>query len=159
MRARSLGLLVALAGAAIACSTEPGAPSAGATKATAAASSRPAGVRLGEPVVAAEVALASVAKDPRAFAGRTLATSGTVSAVCQNMGCWMEIKDSASQAHIRMHGHSFFVPKTASGRHARVQATVVPADDATECAESPRDPNAAAGLAKVELDATGVELD
>ena len=38
------------------------------------------------------------------------------------------------QAHVRMHGHNFFVPKTASGHVARVQATLVKGSD-EECAE------------------------
>src|SRR4051794_33636262 len=72
------------------------------------------------------VALADVAKNPGAFKGRTITTTGTVTAVCQNMGCWMEIKDEKSQAHIKMAGHNFFVPKTASGHKAKVQAKLVP---------------------------------
>jgi hypothetical protein len=142
-----------------ACSPEPAKP---AEPSAPPPSSKPAPapiVSLGEPVSAASVALSEIAKDPRAFQGRPLATSGTVTAVCQNMGCWMEIRDEASNAHIRMHGHAFFVPKGASGRHARVQATIVPADDAKECDESPAKGGPANGLARVELDATGVELD
>jgi hypothetical protein len=82
-----------------------------------------------------------------------------VTAVCQEMGCWMEIKDDSGQAHIRMHGHSFFVPKTAPGHHARVQATLVPTKESeTECTEEAAKQMGHA-VAKVELDATGVELD
>ncbi|HEY8040607.1 MAG TPA: DUF4920 domain-containing protein, partial [Polyangiaceae bacterium] len=85
-----------------------------------------------------------------------VATTGKVTAVCQEMGCWMEIRDESGQAHVRMHGHTFFVPKTASGHLARVQATVVKGA-AQECdEEGPATGNA---LTKVELDATGVELD
>jgi hypothetical protein len=119
---------------------------------------RPVSITFGEPVRAAAVALSDIAKNPRAFEGRTLATSGTVTAVCQNMGCWMEIRDEAGNAHVRMHGHSFFIPKTASGRPARVQATVVPVQDAKSCEDNPS-PGSVKGLARVELDATGVELD
>jgi hypothetical protein len=114
---------------------------------------------LGDPISAASVALSDIAKSPRSYEGHPLATRGTVTAVCQNMGCWMEIQDELGQAHIRMHGHSFFIPKSASGRHARVQATVVPSEDAKECEESPSPADPAKGLARVELDATGVELD
>ena len=46
---------------------------------------------------------------------------GKVTAVCQNRGCWMEIGDETKRAHIKMAGHSFFVPKTAFGHHAIVQ--------------------------------------
>ena len=85
--------------------------------------------------------------------------TGIVTAVCQEMGCWMEIKDDLGQAHIRMHGHSFFVPKSASGHHARVQATLVPTKDSeTECTEEATKQMGHA-VAKLELDATGVELD
>jgi hypothetical protein len=161
MRTLSLAWVVGLA---VACSQEPSRPSSattlpfGASPAAPVPSAKVAAVVLGEPVSAAVVALSDIARDPRAFAGRSLATSGTVTAVCQNMGCWMEIRDEAGNAHVRMHGHSFFIPKTASGRHARLQATVVPTEDAKECDESPS-AAPAKGLARVELDATGVELD
>jgi hypothetical protein len=112
---------------------------------------------LGEPVTTHLVSLADVARDPGAYAHRTIATTGTVTAVCQARGCWMELADAAGQAHVRMHGHSFFVPRTAAGHVARVQATVI-TGDATHCEDSPP-PAAGASLAKVELDATGVELD
>jgi hypothetical protein len=81
-------------------------------------------LRLGAAIEASaqKVALSEVAKEPSSFVGKTFATSGTVTAVCQHMGCWMEIKDDASAAHIKMAGHGFFVPKTASGRKARVLA-------------------------------------
>jgi hypothetical protein len=71
------------------------------------------------------------------------------------MGCWMEIKDATTGAHIRMHGHTFFVPKTASGHQARVQATLVASGAPAACNEpecAPRD------LSMLQLDATGVEL-
>jgi hypothetical protein len=111
---------------------------------------------LGERITSSVVPLADIAKNPAKFANRTVATTGTVTSVCQEMGCWMEIRDESGQAHVRMHGHSFFVPKTASGHVARVQATVLTAPD-EECTDQP--PAAGKSLAKVDLDATGVELD
>jgi hypothetical protein len=114
-------------------------------------------LQLGEPISASTTSLSEIATHVADFRGKTIATTGVVTAVCQEMGCWMEIKDDKSAAHIRMHGHSFFVPKTASGHHARVQATLVDADDKTECDEEGGD--AGHAMAKVELDATGIELD
>jgi hypothetical protein len=137
-------------------------------------------LRLGAPIEASaqKVSLADVAKAPDSFTGKTFATTGTVTAVCQHMGCWMEIKDDASEAHIKMAGHAFFVPKTASGRKARVLATLVKGDDEA-CAEEgdkmaamggSEKPGAKKGckaeaeaqlgrpLAKLELVAQGVEL-
>ncbi len=131
-------------------------PSGGAPAPAASASAGSTGtLLLGERITTAVVPLADIAKDPARYANRTVTTTGKVTSVCQEMGCWMEIRDESGQAHVRMHGHSFFVPKTASGHVARVQATVVKGSD-EECAE--KGP-AGAGLAKVELDATGIELD
>ena len=94
-------------------------------------------LRLGAPIEASaeKVALVDVAKNPTAFVGKKFATTGTVTAVCQHMGCWMEIKDDASEAHIKMAGHAFLVPKTASGRKARVLATLVKNEEDGACAE------------------------
>jgi hypothetical protein len=111
---------------------------------------------LGEPIASPFVALSEIAKSPSQYRNRVITTGGKVTAVCQAMGCWMELTDDASHAHVRMHGHSFFVPKTAAGHVARVQATVLPGETA-ECEDSPAP--ASGALAKVELDATGVELD
>lgn len=139
-------------------------------------------LRLGAPIEASaqKVALADVAKTPTAFVGKTFATTGTVTAVCQHMGCWMEIKDDASEAHIKMAGHAFYVPKTASGRKARVLAKLVKAEENGSCEGEGHDKMAAASggaegakgkgcraeaeeqlgrpLAKLELVADGVEL-
>jgi len=116
---------------------------------------------LGAPIARGSptVLLGDVAKNPGAFKGKTITTQGTVTSVCQHMGCWMEIKDDASQAHIKMAGHDFFVPKTASGHKARVQATLVPTDDENaECNKEAADQMGHA-VAKLQLEASGVELD
>jgi hypothetical protein len=107
------------------------------------------------------VALADVAKNPATYRGKTITTTGTVTSVCQHMGCWMEMKDDATQAHIKMAGHDFFVPKTASGHKARVQATLVPSADDDEEKECNNEAAQQMGhpLAKLQLEATGVELD
>lgn len=145
-------------------------------------------LRLGAPIEASaqRVALTDIAKNPSSFEGKKFATTGTVTAVCQHMGCWMEIKDDAGEAHIKMAGHAFFVPKTASGRKAKVLATLVKSESDPACANEDHDKMAAAGgpsgaakgaakgngkgcraeaeaqlgrpLAKLELVAEGVEL-
>jgi hypothetical protein len=129
-----------------------------------------AALHLGAPIEAStqKVALADVAKNPDAFVGKTFATTGTVTAVCQHMGCWMEIKDDKSEAHIKMAGHAFFVPKTASGKKAKVLATLVKNEgDNPECAEGDKEKTGCRAeaekqmgrpLAKLELVAEGVEL-
>jgi hypothetical protein len=102
------------------------------------------------------VPLAEIVRETGKYAKTTVKTEGQVTAVCQAAGCWMEISDPAGQAHIRMGGHSFFVPKSASGRRARVEGTVLPKPDNGECEQEALE--ATGRTVKVELDATGVEL-
>lgn len=165
---------------------EPKAPAvAPAASAAAVPPTTQVGLRLGAPIEsgAQKVALADVAKNPSAFVGKKFATTGTVTAVCQHMGCWMEIKDEASEAHIKMAGHAFFVPRTANGKKARVLATLVKGGDEAACEGADHDKMATSGggagapgeakgkgcraeaeaqlgrpLAKLELVADGVEL-
>jgi hypothetical protein len=146
---------------------------------TTAPSSAEGALHLGAAIEASteKVALSDIAKNPNAFVGKKFATTGTVTAVCQHMGCWMEIKDDSGEAHIKMAGHSFFVPKTASGRKARVLATLVKNDQEGACADEAEGKMGMAGgdapkkgcraeaeaqlgrpLAKLELVAEGVEL-
>jgi len=153
-----------------ACAKE--SPTPAVTKDTTATPATPAPVvqknlALGAPIPAGTpmVALSDVAKNPSAYDGKSITTTGTVTAVCQSMGCWMEIKDDSGQAHIKMAGHGFFVPKTASGHKAKVMATL--ASEPDSCGEDDCKPKAApkgadgkdAKLAKLQLVATGVELD
>jgi hypothetical protein len=108
------------------------------------------------PAGASAVRLAEVLNAPQQYQNRPFRVEGTVVAVCQAMGCWMEVRDDATQAHIRMHGHSFFVPRDVNGRRAAVQATLVAAHPATEC---DHEAQAATGrVAQLELDATGIEV-
>jgi hypothetical protein len=115
-------------------------------------------VLLGERISSPAVALADIAKNPKKYENTVVATSGTVTAVCQSMGCWMEIKDDKGEAHVKMHSHAFYVPKTASGHKARVQATVLRTDPNDECAKEAAE-QTSKPVAKIELDATGVEID
>lgn len=116
----------------------------------------PGTLALGERITSPLVSLSAIAKDPASYRGRTIATSGKVTAVCREMGCWLELADASGQAHVKMHGHSFFVPRTAPGHVARVQATVVAA---TAAADDCEEQGKQGGIAKIELDATGVEID
>jgi Domain of unknown function (DUF4920) len=111
-----------------------------------------AATKLGAPITEPIVALADIAKSPASFKGKTIATTGTVKAVCQERGCWMEITDATTDANVRMHGHAFFIPKSSSGKKARVQGTVMLMKDGKECEEM------ASTGAQLQMDATGVEL-
>jgi RNase P/RNase MRP subunit p29 len=125
---------------------------AAAGPATSASTKAPAST-FGRPIEGGETAsLVDIAKNPTSYKGRVVATEGTVTRVCQERGCWMAIKDDSGTATVRMHGHTFFVPTTSAGKHARVEGTVVLMKDGRECDDLD------ALDAKLELDATGVEL-
>jgi hypothetical protein len=113
---------------------------------------------LGAPLTVTErTSLASILATPARFAGQTVRLEGTVSAVCQAAGCWMQLAENDARVHIKMHGHSFFIPRTATGRHARVQGIVISGNPNGHCEQ---EAEAATGqVARLELDATGVELD
>ena len=138
----------------------------GCTKADSKDSTKPATAEasanhMGAPIAAGApvVALATVVKDPAQYKGKPFVTSGTVTAVCQQMGCWMEIKDDSTEAHIKMAGEKFFVPKTSAGHKARVQGTIVDvAGGDVECAQEAAE-QTGKQVAKIQLEATGVELD
>ncbi|XXT17889.1 DUF4920 domain-containing protein [Sorangium sp. So ce429] len=108
--------------------------------------------------------LPALLQEPARFSGKTVRTEGVVSAVCRSMGCWMEIADASGTAHIKMAGHSFFVPKDASGHRAVVQGTMVPADAEQGAACGAKDncrgeaEKETGRVAKVELEATGVQF-
>lgn len=114
--------------------------------------------RFGEPLTgdATTARLSEIVQTPDRFRDRPLRIEGRVAAVCQNMGCWMEIRDANLQAHIRMHGHSFFVPRDLNGHNARIQGTLVAAHSPTECDQEAQ--QATGRRAEVEFDARGVEV-
>jgi hypothetical protein len=104
--------------------------------------------------------LSSLVTEPARFSARTVRTEGVVSAVCQSMGCWMEIVDDSGQAHIKMAGHSFFIPKEASGHHAVVQGKLLaaagPACGANDC--NPASMSNSNKGEQAQIEATGVEF-
>ena len=45
---------------------------------------------------------------------------GTVTGVCQTMGCWLVLRDDqGKELFVQMKDHSFFVPRNAAGHAAR----------------------------------------
>ncbi len=102
------------------------------------------------------VALSALVREPARYADKTVRVEGKVSAVCQGQGCWLELNDDAGTAHVKLRGHSFFVPKDSQGKRAEVEARVFPAVEKGHCEQEAEEQTGR--LAKVELEATGVEL-
>lgn len=138
-----------------------------------AASAAPGKLVLGAPIadgVGQKASLTEVAKAPSSFANKKLVMEGKVTAVCQHMGCWMELRDDSGEAHVKMAGHAFFVPKSASGKKARVLGKLAGAPAGASCGDDSPGHAGGAGckaeaekqlgrpLAKLELEAEGVEI-
>ena len=107
------------------------------------------------------VSLSELVRNPSSYENQTLVTEGTVKRVCQSMGCWMEIVDDKSQAHVKFAAHSFFVPKDSHGKKARIEGRVLAPEGSNDAckADGCRKGNPLdEGLAQVDFEATGVEL-
>ncbi|MEZ4297056.1 MAG: DUF4920 domain-containing protein [Polyangiaceae bacterium] len=112
--------------------------------------------KFGQPITESTTTpLPAIVKDPSGFSNKTVRTEGMVSAVCQSMGCWMQIADTSGKAHIKMAGHSFFVPKESSGHRAVVQGKVMSGPQGAACGN---DQCGNQEMTQVEIEATGVEF-
>ena len=71
------------------------------------------------------VSLASLVESPESFAGETVRLEGTVKAVCQGAGCWVEVQDAQGSSFIaRSLDESILLPKDCAGRKIVVQGVV-----------------------------------
>lgn len=121
--------------------------------------------KFGQPVSAGDTTqLSTIVADPAKFSGKTVKTEGVVKAVCQSAGCWMEIEPvgaeagAARRAHVKMVGHSFYVPKNCDGHRAVIEGTVQGAPEDTCGAKDSCGGSENGALAKLEIAATGVEF-
>lgn len=55
--------------------------------------------------------------------GKPVRVAGTVSGVCQKVGCWMQLRDGDETVRVRFRDYAFFVPLDVSGRPAVVEGT------------------------------------
>lgn len=89
--------------------------------------SLPSGHRIGEAMHAQGAhRLSVVDSSPEDFFHKTVLVEATVSAVCQNMGCWMQIEDHGSKAMVRWEtgcGGKYAFPKNIVGKHVLIQGS------------------------------------
>jgi hypothetical protein len=86
-----------------------------------------ADVRLGKPFALKEpVSVAAVMEKPDAWVGKTVQVKGKVAEVCQMMGCWMNLSDTATGKSIRIkvNDGDIVFPKDAPGRMAIAEGTL-----------------------------------
>ncbi len=86
------------------------------------------------------VNIAKLAKKPERFAGKTVRLEGKVKAVCQGMGCWVEVEDAKGASFIaRSLDESVLLPKDCVGRWIAVQGKVMTLPQAAKEEAKPED--------------------
>lgn len=95
------------------------------------------GKKYGEGVSMTETTpIATVVTKSADYVGKTVRVDGVVAAVCENMGCWMVLKDETSDATLRLKvddGVMIF-PVSAKGKKASAQGVIEKVDAAAEAA-------------------------
>jgi hypothetical protein len=92
--------------------------------------SLPPGQAIGEPIVRRDpVRFAVVDANPQAYFERTLLVEASIVAVCQKVGCWMQVEDEGRTAMVRWEtgcGGQYAFPPGAVGRRVLIQGTLHP---------------------------------
>lgn len=112
------------------------------------------------------IELDDLLKDPKGFDGRRIRTRGEVVAVCQNAGCWADLRPVGESdnvtvpTHVTMHQHAFFLPKNAKSKVAEIEGIVsVRTLTQDECDHyNSEGASLVAGEPVLGVDATGVVL-
>lgn len=103
--------------------------------------------------------LAEISASPDAYADQVVRTTGTVAAVCQAMGCWMELRaDGVEPVRVPMAGHSFFLPRDVAGREAEIEGRVALRTLSPEARAHLEGEGAMATASALSIDATGVVI-
>jgi hypothetical protein len=77
-------------------------------------------VKLGKPLTVKEpIPLAMLVTHADDYVGKTVQVKGKITAVCQMMGCWMELTNDAGQRiHIKVEDGDIVFPKDSAGKLA-----------------------------------------
>ncbi len=77
-------------------------------------------IKLGKPLTAkSPISLATLMAHADEYAGKTVQVQGKITAVCQMMGCWMELSNDAGQRiRIKVEDGVIVFPKDSAGKMA-----------------------------------------
>ena len=83
-------------------------------------------LRVGAPITMSKVTpVAKIAAEPVMFVGQQVRIEGTVKAVCQGRGCWVEVTDAAGKSFLaRSLDETVLLPKDCAGRKIVVLGVV-----------------------------------
>ena len=85
---------------------------------------------LGKPLALKEpIAIEKLLASPARYAGRNVQVKGKVTAVCENMGCWMALSNADHSVRVKVNDGEIVFPKEAIGKLATAEGKFVKADD------------------------------
>lgn len=87
-----------------------------------------ADVKLGKALTVKDpVSVEKIYAEPGKFLGKTVAVKGKITEVCQMMGCWMNLVDSASgkMIRIKVNDGEIEFPKNGAGKIAIAEGTLM----------------------------------
>jgi hypothetical protein len=72
------------------------------------------------------VSLADIVEAPEKYENKKIILEGTIKAVCQKKGCWMEMAPADGETGVRVtfKDYGFFVPKDAAGLKVRAEGKI-----------------------------------
>jgi hypothetical protein len=117
----------------------------------------PAGPRtFGKPLEGwPKASLESVLASPQN--GQRVRLEGRIEKVCQQKGCWLELKEGERSVLVTFEGYSFFVPKASAGRDVVLEGRVkLKPRSREEIEHLQAEGGGAAAAARVEVVAKGV---
>jgi Domain of unknown function (DUF4920) len=83
-------------------------------------------LKLGKPLtVSTTSTIKQLLTDPEKYLGKDVRIEGEITGVCQNAGCWIEVRDSSSTEGIRVkvNDGEIVFPKDGAGRKVAAQGT------------------------------------
>ncbi len=91
--------------------------------------------------------------------GQRVRLEGRIEKVCQQKGCWLELKDGERSVLVTFENYSFFVPKASAGREVVLEGRVrIKQRTAEEVKHLKAEGGSAAVTARVEIVASGVQI-
>jgi len=72
----------------------------------------------------ASTPIADLMAAPASYEGQTVRVEGEVNAVCENMGCWMLLRDDGAEVRVKVEDGVIVFPVEAIGRRAIAQGEV-----------------------------------
>jgi hypothetical protein len=79
----------------------------------------------GEPLILTEVTpIPEILAQPKSYVGKRVLVEGTVVAVCEQKGCWMDLESGSDQIQVKVDDDVIVFPVSARGSTALVEGIV-----------------------------------